>query len=998
MFKKGLFLALICLEVLFSFTDSYAQSQQVTNGLNYLTSTQNADGSWNGTLYKGGIPTTSNVIEALMISGQGNSTGYSSAIAWLQTQDLTTTDYLSERIYALSVSGADESLLLSYIDDMTYAWGGDDDSDVNNLDTAMALLALKNINYSDQTTINSAINYLLNSQNADGGWGFCSSSSKGCSDGGADTNIYMTALISSTLQQFPQTTSIASAVNKATAYLISNQNTDGGFGPSSGSGQGISTVYETALSLIALINISNGQGNAQALQNAIAYLTSTQQTDGSWDEDPYSTALALRALVNVKPNISIISSDITFSNPTPTVGDTISITANIYNTGPAQAENVSVQFYDNDPKSGGILIGETTISSIPAYGNSPASINYTLTTASSKTIYVSLDPLNTIDELNETDNIASKNLTTATLPDLSITSSDITITPSAPEPGDAVTITAIARNRGETAEGNVTVDFYDGDPTAGGSLINKQTVLSIDPGGSSYVQVSSSLQVGEHTIYVILDKDNSVAESDETNNAATKTFTVGAAVDLSVSASDITFSSLNTKEGDSVTVSTQVRNVAPGTARNVVVRFYLGDPAAGGTQIGSDIILPAVPAGSTAAVSTQWNSTGHAGNDNIYIVVDPDDRIAELSEHNNKAFVTLKVAAAQGPDFTLSSTDITFTPQSPSQGDRVTASAVIKNTGTQIGKNVVVQFSVYDPAIGSALIIDNQTILSLSSGGSTTLQVTWDTTGFSGGYEIIAEIDPTNSIAETNETNNTAQIPVTVTAPKGPDIVNALINTSGITSDTQTLTISGSAAVTVKNRGTLDTAFPFVITAFEDRNKNQAYDPGVDIVLGQTTYSWNLHAGDEDTVSMAISGTIASINNSLYVMADSGNTVAEIDETNNQSCLAVFTSCRNADVDRAVKSGAQWLIDHQLNVDTQGIMKAWAGAPTLYYNALAVEAYKATGQTAATKYDAVLNKLIQMQASDGSWDENTRTTAQAILSLLYNATLMRHPLQQLSHG
>lgn len=38
------------------------------------------------------------------------------------------------------------------------------------------------------------------------------------------------------------------------------------------------------------------------------------------DDDPYSTSLVLRALANVKPNLSITSEDITFSNPTSTVG------------------------------------------------------------------------------------------------------------------------------------------------------------------------------------------------------------------------------------------------------------------------------------------------------------------------------------------------------------------------------------------------------------------------------------------------------------------------------------------------------------------------------------------------------------------------------------------------------------------------------------------------------------------------------------------------------
>ncbi|MFZ3136725.1 MAG: CARDB domain-containing protein [Thermodesulfovibrionales bacterium] len=285
----------------------------------------------------------------------------------------------------------------------------------NPLDTALALQALKAVNYSDQTIIQSVINYLLSTENSVGGWGFYQ---------GDESNVYMTALVSMTLQQFQRTTSIATAINKAASYLIAHQNADGGFGTSD------STVYETAYAYLALIGVTT---NATVLSNAINYLTSTQLTNGSWNDDPYSTALALRALATVKPNLSISSNDITFSNPTPTTGETITITANVKNTGTAQADNVLLHFYDGDPSGGGLLIGETTIASISSFGSSTATITYTIPTASSKTIFIKIDPLNTIDELDDTDNIASKNLTSSTLPDLSITSADITMFPPFPE-------------------------------------------------------------------------------------------------------------------------------------------------------------------------------------------------------------------------------------------------------------------------------------------------------------------------------------------------------------------------------------------------------------------------------------------------------------------------------------------------------------------------------------------------------------------------------------
>ena len=109
----------------------------------------------------------------------------------------------------------------------------------------------------------------------------------------------------------------------------------------------------------------------------------------------------MRALANVKPNLSVSSSDITFSQSMPQAGETITITATIKNTGSAQAENVAVQFFNNDPSSSGILIGESVISLIAANSSSQSAISWTIPSASAYNIYVKIDPLNFIDELNE---------------------------------------------------------------------------------------------------------------------------------------------------------------------------------------------------------------------------------------------------------------------------------------------------------------------------------------------------------------------------------------------------------------------------------------------------------------------------------------------------------------------------------------------------------------------------------------------------------------------
>lgn len=276
--KKIALQAIIC-AVIFWALPCQAQSAGVESGLSWLSSVQNTDGSW-GVQTELTLVYSTEAVNALKFTGTG-STNYTAGIAWLNQQAVTSTDELSRQIYSLFSSGIGSSALISTL--LSYrnsdgGWSYNNTPASDALDTALALQALKAANYSDATVLYQAITFLTTNQNSDGGWGFYS---------GNESNVYTTAIVSATLQKFSQTTSIASAINKATSFLIAHQNTDGGFGSSP------STVYETALAYEAVANVIT---DATVLGSAVNYLTTTQASDGSWGQDPYNTALALKAL------------------------------------------------------------------------------------------------------------------------------------------------------------------------------------------------------------------------------------------------------------------------------------------------------------------------------------------------------------------------------------------------------------------------------------------------------------------------------------------------------------------------------------------------------------------------------------------------------------------------------------------------------------------------------------------------------------------------------
>ncbi|MBN1159648.1 MAG: PQQ-binding-like beta-propeller repeat protein, partial [Candidatus Diapherotrites archaeon] len=111
---------------------------------------------------------------------------------------------------------------------------------------------------------------------------------------------------------------------------------------------------------------------------------------------------------------------------------------------------------------------------------------------------------------------------TAGKPDLAITASDISVTPSGPySVGQSVTISATVNNLGLGSVSlgtSPTVHFYQGNPASGGTLIGTKTLGALAAlgiaGSSQTVSVQWTIPAaGSFDIYVIVDKDNLIDET-----------------------------------------------------------------------------------------------------------------------------------------------------------------------------------------------------------------------------------------------------------------------------------------------------------------------------------------------------------------------------------------------------------------------------------------------------------------------------------------------------
>ncbi|ACM19176.1 CARDB domain repeat-containing isoprenoid cyclase, putative [Geotalea daltonii FRC-32] len=835
-----------------------AQLPAVSNGINYLISSQSPDGTWTtGTSEVETTASTVSVLQTFRLLNQTSSGSYVSGSSWLQAQSPQGVNAIAERLGALKTTDSSLQTLISVLDINRNAWGGDAEYDLNNLDTASALKALKHVDYSDQPLIFKVINHLLSTQNPDGGWGFIK---------GNDSNAEDTARVLSTLALFKGVYIADAQLASAVSYLLSNQNADGGFGA------GGSTVYESALAFIAIMEC--GQGELVPLQNAVNYLNSTQSANGSWNDDPYSTALAIRALALVKPELAIAATDIVVSPSASTVGQNVTVTATVHNTGLEGAANVVLRLLDN-----GTVVSEQTIAAVGPGGTAQAVFAISaIDPAGEHVLSVVVDPANAIDETSKANNSATARIWAKTPPDLAVLPENLTISPAYPKPGDTITLTAAIANLGESAAGAFTADLYDGDPNSGGVKLGSFKLPGVAGGewGTGTVTFSFAAE-GSRTLYLVVDPQHVVNELITANNSSSKTITVSATAgsffDLSIPMNGVQVNPARPHAGETVTVTLLARNMGAETT-TADLELFDGDPATGGTLLHKSIVT--LSTGETRTVSVPWQVT--AGSHTLHAYLDRANAVSERDETNNSQSLTVM---ADMVDIEISASDIAIEPEHPMDGDPASVKVTIQNRGIKATGPFNVNLYNGDPSNGGTLL---KTFPVIDLAGDASQTITYPFTAARGTYRFHAVCDPENTVTELSEDNNLAirsLLVKTSAEAAGPDLVPLEFDFSAVTIDPQSLHISGLAKVRFQNKGDDKVNTTFRITVFEDKDGDGVYTEGTDVALGNWDYTASMNPNMVGIVNVMLDGSLTFRDAPIYAEVDSEEVVFEQDEDNN---------------------------------------------------------------------------------------------------------------------
>ena len=213
--------------------------------------------------------------------------------------------------------------------------------------------------------------------------------------------------------------------------------------------------------------------------------------------------------------------------------------------------------------------------------------------------------------------------------------------------------------------------------------------------------------------------------------------------DLALQAKDLSVSPANPAPGSPAVLSATLSNLGDISVTNPSVAFYLGNPASGGTLIGTAADSNPLAGGGQVSLSTSWTLPATDGPFEIYAVSSSSNAGSEINEVNSTASFSIAL-----PDLWATSLAVTY---GPDQTVNLTAS--VKNLGVSASTATAVDFRRDDPLTGA--LLGSTALPSLDAGAAQDVTLAWDaTTSPAGSFKVYATVDPSASLVEADKTNN----------------------------------------------------------------------------------------------------------------------------------------------------------------------------------------------------------------------------------------------------
>jgi subtilase family serine protease/flagellar hook assembly protein FlgD/fibronectin type 3 domain-containing protein len=241
------------------------------------------------------------------------------------------------------------------------------------------------------------------------------------------------------------------------------------------------------------------------------------------ESEEANNELSVTAIVDeaTLPNLRLIPG--ISSTPAPLLsGQEALFSVIVVNDGANISSSVDVTLFQGDPASSPALASAQITEGLSSGQQRVVDIPYTPTGSGEQFFAAKVDAEQRISELDEIDNTTLNNLQVLGLADLQITPSAINLNPSNPNAGDDVDINIQFTNSGQqtTAAFSVVLTLLQDGNRFLEQRFSIDTPIAAGDNGTLNTQLLWPAGGDELSLKVILDSDQAIAESDESNNQA----------------------------------------------------------------------------------------------------------------------------------------------------------------------------------------------------------------------------------------------------------------------------------------------------------------------------------------------------------------------------------------------------------------------------------------------------------------------------------------------
>ncbi|MFH1651352.1 MAG: CARDB domain-containing protein [Chloroflexota bacterium] len=373
-------------------------------------------------------------------------------------------------------------------------------------------------------------------------------------------------------------------------------------------------------------------------------------------------------------------SGISWSPPSPAVGDEVTFIVSVRNQGSGQSAWTNLDF---SLDSG---FHDTALLSPIVPGGEGSVMFIWKAQPGKQRVTAVADTEERLAESNEDNNTGTVDISVAA-PDLAIT--DLRWEPADPAPGDEVSLTVTISNRGSYRAAPSYGSYFLDDAPRG-----RHYIEALVPGAEVTRIFSWTAPPGPAVFRSVLDAEESITELDEENNVVVVRFP---GYDLLID--DVSWSPKEPEEGTRVVFRVRVGNGGQGDSPPSVLSFYLGDTLADSRK------LPALVPGGQVAVEFSWNAV--PGVHQARAVVNGDTPYFERDLADNTRTVALlanaapaEVVSTESPAVTVEDNKEAALPIEPG------VIFEVENDKVVVGQDVVLRLYLQNPSPEVLMLVE----------------------------------------------------------------------------------------------------------------------------------------------------------------------------------------------------------------------------------------------------------------------------------------------------